>query len=117
MGKNVVEMETYRDLLIIGRAASAELEEQAENETDLDKKKELRRLAREIRRGMIKLRKAQYVELTTPQPGEATGAGDRLRAAVKAAKKDLRKLERAVDSLKIAAKWLDRVTKLLRIVT
>ncbi len=116
MKKNVIGMATYEELLIVGRAASAELEERADEESDLSQKKALRRTARDIRSGMTKLRRAQYVELTTPRPGEPSSAGARLRAAVKAAKADLRKLEKAANALKIAANWLDRATKLFRIV-
>lgn len=115
MASDIRRLKYYKRLYNIGFSASGKLNGLAFREPDKTKRDRLLRKAKDINDYMFELREAQLVELTTPGPGDPTGAGARLRAAVKVAEKDLDKLEKLATALKTASDLLDRAKKLFRI--
>jgi hypothetical protein len=116
MGKDVRRLKSYKRLYNIGFSASGKLNALAGEEPNKTKRDKLLDKASEINDYMFALRRAQLVELTTPGPGEAKGAGARLRDAIKVAEDDLDKLEKLASALKTASDLLSRAKKLFRLV-
>lgn len=114
MSKDIRKLKTYEDLYNLGWAAIGKLDDRANEETDVTKRRALRAKRSEIRDFMYELRNAQLVELTTPTT--AKPAGEQLRDAVKKAKREMRKLEDLATALKAATDLLNMAQRLVKLV-
>lgn len=113
MSKDVRKLKTYEDLYNLGWAAIGKLDDRANEEADVNKRRALRAKRSEIRKFMYELRRAQLVELT--KPTKTKSAGNQLRDAVKKAKKEMRRLEDLSSALKAATDLLNMAQRLVKL--